>query len=258
MMLFALPTRTHHARPSAGFTLIELVVVMVILAIVMAFVGRALLDGFTGATKTQTEAITSQATAEAIDTIRADVQAALSSDRDRTKIRDDFKFESALKGEPVTSDDPADGGRTLEIQDITKASPTLLAFQIEVNAENPGSECVQYELMGGSTFSLKRVQSESRGCGEGQKRTVLKPMRAIDGRTFDKVFTYNLLSDACTLEAEPRETVGGAELNRIVSVNVLLGAAATRGRSVSTDGRQTVISVRSRETLEYRRALGCG
>lgn len=282
-------SRAVAAHPESGFTLIELLVGMVLLIILLAVAMIPILDGFSGAAKNQSSAMSEQAVRDAVDSIRNDVAAASAPDRDPRKVREIWQLHKAMVSTaPVISADPADGGAILNVYDVLVATPTDLQFQADVlkGAANAGAECVRYttSASGADPFWIRRrVYADALPAASLPNVTctgavakddyVIERSKFIAGRTPTQVFSYDLLCSSdpvsgcggassepasCSTWSSGAAAVTGVRRNWIVSVNVNIGATTQRQDAVSERSDSTNMSVRSRETSEYRRALGCG
>lgn len=254
----------------AGFTMIEVIVVFLLLAVVLGFAFRPLLQGLSGADSTQAQALASQRATEALELVRADVQSAFAPDRDARHIRDVEKLRRALTDRTFVtySDDFSYGTRRLDVRDIVRATPTELHVRSDVLAadRNAPVECVRWQVppASSSTWWVRRTvyanerSATGTACSGGTITNDLELPSAprIAGRTPTAAFAYELLQPNCSTVR--RATVTGLDLNRIVAVHVTFVASGARRKAFALDTASTVVIPTARETTEYRRALGCG
>lgn len=236
----------------------------VLLAIILAFASRPLIDGISGSNTIQSRTDAAGKASDAVNIISADVEMAFAPDRDRRRIRDIEKLRRALveSGFVAVSDDPADNGRNLDVRDITVAAPNSLSFRADVYAadQNAPVECVSYEAepAASAQYKLERVVYADTSCSGSvlSRTTLLEYTPRIESRVPEEVFAYDVLAPDCTTQS--RSTVSGMDLNRIVAVRVNVAAVSRRRESISVSSKSVSITPTSRDTIDYRRALGCG
>ncbi|MCW2959618.1 MAG: hypothetical protein JWM25_1246 [Thermoleophilia bacterium] len=259
----------HRPRVSSerAFTIIEVLVAMVLLGVVLAFVGRPMLDGISGANKATATATATRLVDDATDRFRTDTMAALTPDRGQTHIRDASKLARALTDPAFVarSDDPMTP-RVLQPADVYEASQTRLTFRADLVADDipggSGTECVTWDSSGAPAgrFRLTRVVRAGTACSSGavlESEVLINDVQRVPGVTYDRLFSYGVLGAApgCRVSIAPAAT--GIQMNRVVSIGMSLSALVVRGTAVSEASTRDFISIRSRDNSSYRRALGC-
>ncbi|MCW2955555.1 MAG: hypothetical protein JWO69_424 [Thermoleophilia bacterium] len=252
-----------------GFTLIEVIIALVLFGVVLAFISRPFMDGVSGANKGTATAVAERVVGEATDRFRTDVQAALAPDRDQQHIRDASKLQRALTDGSfiATSDDPAALGMRLDVADIVDASPTRLVLRADVvNDEiSPGSECVTWEasLNTSPRFSLQRTVrggTSAAACSAGPIRSqewLVRDVPRAAGVTYDNLFRYGVLQPApgCRVVVQP--AAPAMQRHRVVAIDMRLSAIIVRGGAASEASDRDLVAIRSHDSADYRRALGC-
>lgn len=259
----------------AGFTLIELIVVIILLGMAMALVMRPLLDAFQASSTGQSESSVQHQAKQAMDTIWDDMVRVMAPDRDPSNIRDVVLLHRGVLGNTIYSQDPRDGGAPLDIRDITVATATRLSVRGDFT-QDPGYECVVYDAPAASSarFWITRTIWTTSGCGGTSRASYLvRPGPRIAGRTPATPFRYQLIcsrdpQDGCGASSNApagdpcrpwtRTSASGAERNWITAVGVSFGAVESRGGGMAETAVTSWVTIRSRETSLYRRALGCG
>ena len=267
-------------RDQNGFTMIELLVGMVLLAIVTAVAFRPVMDAFRGSSKAQTQAITEQQIQDAQEALSADLRIALAGERTPDNLPGVPELSRALSGRPGTAMSARTGYPLWDVYDVWYAgndgTKSWLVVRADVSAQ-PGVECVQYMATLSPQVSLTRTVSiwnfvnnnAQASCGGAQIDTkeIISPSQTAVGVDVTSLFTLHELKNdaACTptdipltqgVELNPF-TAGGEELNRVIAVSIDLYSSRERGGQFSSSSRSVRISLRPREDATYRRALGC-
>lgn len=172
--------RRVHGRERA-FTVIEMIVVMILMGITMAVMGRMLIDKLAGQQKTVTTQRAVAAGNEVVGQLGDDLRAARSPDRDAAKIGDPDRLRDAVLSDAAITD-ATNSSVTLDVRDVLVAEPTRLQFRSDAISEPAGApkriECVTYQVV--SDGSLWRVVNDfntaSRNCtGALRLQTRLMP-----------------------------------------------------------------------------------
>jgi type II secretory pathway pseudopilin PulG len=251
--------------------MIEVIVVMILLVIVLALAGRPIIDGIRGVDSVQSRASANAAASDAMERIRTDLELARAPDRDTRHVRDVEKLRRALTeaGFVTRSDDPTEGARTLDVRDIVRATADEVHVRADVLASdrNRPTECIalvassaasaEYSLVR-TVYADERAAAGLGACGGAivETATLLGPSPRVPDRTPDTTFAYQVLQADCTTRRVASAV--GSDLNRILAIDVSVIGTSTRRSGVGATNSSTVIVPTSRDTVEYRRALGCG
>jgi prepilin-type N-terminal cleavage/methylation domain-containing protein len=266
-----------------AFTLIEMLVAMVLLAIAVALVSHGVLSALNASTQSRTGAISDAAMARISQQFQSDVAMAETTDRIAGRIRDPFDLERAVRrGEGVTTTDPtAPANAVVDIYDIRAATDdriVLLADVLPDTSQDPSvdapAECVIWDVnTSGSPARVHYTRTIESSCGGPvvETREMLSVPANIPGIDAHP-FTYRLEChpSACPGNAAPdgppsgrpcgtwnESTVTGKDRAWIVGVRMHVMAGAAEGHAASTTGGLVEATIRSRTTTEYASALGC-
>lgn len=273
------------ARDNAdGFTLIEIMVAMVILAIALAAVSKPLMAAFSTASHTRSVENAQADVLRAHDRLQADLLNTRSPNRNTSRQRGVDSLTEALLVSPrggAVSDDPADRGRTYDVYDVIAATPTMLRLVADVDSR-AGTECVQWDAANTAATGRIRVTRSvfpNTTCtGAAMSRDVMIPDQpwiatsSTDTRArVPAVFSYqSVCSSAGQFCAGRFGSAGGAcggwtsaaqagsGLNTIVGVTLNLRSINLTSNSAGAAQSSALITIPSREAADYRRALGCG
>lgn len=257
-----------------GFTLVELIVGILLLAIALTFIARPILDGLGGSSHADSAAVVEGEISNTAAKLRRDLAAAGAPDRNPNDVRTVEQLHSDLMAAPgtVTSDDPARAGARIDVYDVLAATPTKLQFRADVDPA-VGSECVTYDVSTGATLEITRTVTAGTTCGGAvlSKDDLVPRQPRVAGVTPAGTFAYDLIcsrsardgcggsiSRDCQPAATPSTSVAGVMRNAIVSVTLSASAVERRGNSYSASSEDVSAPLRSRESSFYRRALGCG
>ncbi|MBC7645091.1 MAG: prepilin-type N-terminal cleavage/methylation domain-containing protein, partial [Thermoleophilia bacterium] len=267
-----------------GFTLIELMVALIILAIVVAALSKPLLGAFSTASHARSSEGAQAAVLRSADLLQADVLAARSPDRNTSRQRGVDSLSQALlrdaRGSAV-SDDPSDLGRSFDVFDILVASRTQLRMVVEADGRNAGAECVQWDAEDTARTRqvyLRRVLYSNRNCGGRVLASdTLIPRQpwvptniGETSASVPPVFTYHLLCnpDAAHCGGRFGSSAGGCRgwnstnvvdsgLNAIVSLSFDMRSVEMHSGAPASSRSINQITFPAREATDYRRSLGC-
>lgn len=258
-----------------GFTMIELLVAMVLLAIALAMVSTVLIQALSGGSSGRAGSVSDAAVARTMSALQDDLGAALTADRRDARLRDPDEFATAVRtGAPAFSSDPSSPG-AVDLDDVVTATPTMLEM-IGDFAPNPGYECVSWQATtssgsgSGSGYQLMRMVGPASSCGSGSisSRRMLHAPAGASGVNAAP-FSYELVCNQTLCAADP-----GADASAPCRPWITTGAVATARRrwvvgvvasltqvSGSTNSAQSAgtmkASITSRRSDSYRQALGC-
>ncbi|MCW2962345.1 MAG: hypothetical protein JWM90_2732 [Thermoleophilia bacterium] len=256
------------SRQEQGFTLIELIVAMVLLAIALGMVSVFVLQSISGGTGARSGAASDAAIAAATVALEDDVAAAVTEDRRSNKLRDRVEFAQAVRSNGVArSNNPSDAGRVLDIDDILVATPSELQLRADVDAA-AGVECVTWRASTTNGYRVERLVSGAGGCGTGSlsRRTHVSAPAGVTGLTATP-FSYQLLChrSSCPGSLAPASApcrpwtstnAAGGQRRWVVGVSARF-VNVTSDKAVAKASGSASIAVRSRDTESYRKALGC-
>ena len=254
------------AETESGFTVIELLVVIVLLALLISVAGRAMVDSWhTGKRSSNTTSAIGKATI-ALDTMGRDVRATQSPARASSVANND-----QLRGILLT-DKPSQP----LLEDVRFAGPTRLQLRADVVQDAVGSpatyECVDYHLDAKRNL-VRTVYSDWDTCsgatladeilvdalpsGE-QSLSASNPLFTYT-EVFNPLFAKAVLdpNDCKTIQNQPGPG-SGYLTNRIYSVHVNLQSfvspdASTSGRVELADDFDII----TRNSHDYMFAMGC-
>lgn len=246
-------------------SLAEVVVSMVILMVVLTMISRVMLDGAATKDSISGDAAVSIAADQATDQLVSDVRAA------ESPLRRNASEAGIVAG--------SEGG--VDIRDIVLASPYAMQLRADTDSRAAGVECVHYQV--DSQGSLWRsVRSNFVTCAAAPTDSARRIMPGLGARDpdvtpirtagFDMTyvagadrppaaasFEYQVAvpdgTGACT--KQPMSVVVGDAMSRILGVTVTIAPVVMKGSDVSTRSYTETISLRSRSTASYRRAIGC-
>ena len=253
-----------------AFTLIELIVGMVLSLIVLGILFSVVLDSFQGADRSSARRKAQQSATKAADLLTADLRAAAANQRDPR-----FYGSPDSLRHLILQEDDGDG---MSVHDIVVATDSQLRFYSDVDSDTRGPECVTWEVVGGALQRSVHALDGTRygGCGAGALAlTRISETRVIPAPSSDAAvtpappFAYRMLrvQDPSNPDPGTCQTVesgaGGIGPNQrlardqVIAVHLDIQAFVTR-RGTSGDQRQrTTVSIPSRQSVEYRYALGC-
>ncbi|MBC7644367.1 MAG: type II secretion system protein [Thermoleophilia bacterium] len=262
-------------KSETGFTLVELLVAIVLLAIIGVVISTVLIGLYHSSTRTHTRARAMQTAVHATDSLQDNLRAAHARYRDAAHVRSADDLRGALLFGEVPRDATVPGG-VLDLHDIAKATPTELIFQSDVLTEASGvavvPECVRWALDASGAL-VREIRSWSFQCqtlGAPRESAVMMPpnqQKGINPQPFRYVLlrqTQPGLSTAVAVDPSKCVTTAAlsATLNRLqrdqvsaiqIDLSSFIVTADTRG-----DQRlQTTIAVGARQGYDYRFALGC-
>lgn len=272
-------------KGQAGFTLIELMVSLVILAIVIAGLARPLLGAFSTASQARSSQGAQANVLRTSDQMQGDLLATRSPDRNTSKQRGVDSLKRGLLIDPqgrAVSDDPSDMGRMFDIYDVLAATPTMLRLVVEEDDTHVGSECAQWDVANTAAtgrVSVRRRFFWTRNCtGAARTDTMLVPDQAFVpsflGETraaVPPVLSYQLVCSPTAAFCNGRygsagpgcqgwsaTSAPGVARNLIVGVTIDLRSVEQQAGEAAGARAKSEITLPSRESTDYRRALGCG
>lgn len=140
-------TRLPFSDEERAFTLVEMIVAMIVLALVMAVIGTALVATFRGGNKSLNERRAMQQVNQTVTKVRSDVARAKAAGRDEGNFTDTGALSKALlaASPPSSIFSRRDGttGAQIFVDDIVVATPNRLMVRADV-LPLAGTECVEY------------------------------------------------------------------------------------------------------------------
>ncbi|MCB0880345.1 MAG: type II secretion system protein [Thermoleophilia bacterium] len=263
-----------------AFTMVELIVAMILLAVATALVVGGVMSGLRSSGAASAGSISDAAIARFSEQFVADVAGAETTDRIVGRVRDPFEFADAVRtGAAITSTEPATAGDRVDIYDVQQATSDTVVLMSDVLADrsedpavDPPAECVTWQVTrGGSPQHVTYTRTVRETCGGAvvDSRVILDMPADVDGVN-DDPFSYQLqcnLTDCAPTGAPAgtarpcgtwtRSSVTGAKRAWIVGIQANVTTGTTQGRSAASSTQQQLIGIRSRTTSEYARALGC-
>lgn len=258
------------AERQLGFTLIEVLVAMVLLAIAVGIVGTIVVQAVVGFRGANSGAVSDSAVTRSVDALTSDVAAAVTPDRRDNRLRDATEMSVFVRTGAVASASNQTTGESMpiDIDDLTMATPTQFRLKADVD-RTPGTECVTWIAQTiGTTFTVERRVDPWNGCGGGSlsKKTYISAPSTAAGLDTTP-FTYQLICNRTVCPgssaslAQPcrpwavEGTVSAAQLRWVIRVDATFTQVAADG---ATGGEgATGVALRSRDTESYRKALGC-
>jgi prepilin-type N-terminal cleavage/methylation domain-containing protein len=259
------------AGADAGFTLVELIVAIILLAIALSLAFSGLVGALSGGGTARNASVSDAAVYRTVAAFEDDVARAFAPDRDASKLRDPVDLQRALvEGTPAVSNDPSEIGRVLDIDDVMLATRTRLQLRVDADTRRPGIECIEWNAAAvGSEFVVTRTVLASPTCaGATLVEEVFLRAASIDGLDVNP-FSYELMcrQGLCAGSQAPpvapcrpwtvEADVGPRERRWIVGVGASFTQVSGDGRQVSRTRANSMAGIRSRETAAYRRGLGC-
>jgi len=257
-----------------AFTLIELIVAMVVMAIVISMIGTIVMSALRGSTDTRSGAVADATVQRATLMFTSDLSAAITEDRAQSKLRQPRVLrEAVVNGTLVQSSDPADGGRIADIDDVRMATSREVQLIADV-APVKGSECVTWRSRADAGRAvLERLIDPAASCGNGalgHEIVMSSPLlpNAAESASLD-IFSYHMMcaSDVCSASPAPADNVceswivHGAvaqkQLRWVVAVEVSIQSIIDEHRSAARSSAHLTGEITSRRAPTYRAALGC-
>ncbi|MCW2928035.1 MAG: hypothetical protein JWM86_2003 [Thermoleophilia bacterium] len=255
--------RSRDATSNEGaFTLIELVVAMVLLAMVLAMASGSIVRQFGGARTARSGAASDAAIARATNQFSDDVAGAMTPDLRDGKLRDPVEYRAAVqRNETATSSDPSQPGRALDIDVVVTARGDQLSLRRDVH-RSAGVECVTWRVNPGAAYRVERMVDPAGACGRGSlgRTTMVSAPSGIAG--LDRTpFAYQLICKGCPNGGRPTCRSWSAPAATTAQRRWVVAAAMSVtdiGGDASTLARgSSRVGIRLRDTESYRRALGC-
>lgn len=258
----------------SGFTLIELVVAGILLALVVGVAASTIIQGFKGAADTAATAGGRSSAAEAAERLGADVRGARSTGRDGAKIVD-----VAELADVVREDDAGRvgvlydiSGNVLDWRDLTEATPNSITFQSDVVDEVGGAqsipECVTWyvaDAAGG--WYLRRVaRAYSSGCSGGgrihEDDAMTHPTRDLprpgtSGAPALFSFVVASRSGGGCASRTSAGPLSRGDRNRTLGVRIDFSSLARNRDQAGRAALRDEFAIRSRAASDYQLALGC-
>ncbi|MCW2962342.1 MAG: hypothetical protein JWM25_1908 [Thermoleophilia bacterium] len=248
--------------------MLELIVAFVLIGIILAAAGSAIMGSFSGAADTASSAEGRADAAEIAERLGADVRGARSTGRDGASIADIADLQQAVQTDGTLYDI---NGNVLDWRDITTAQPNQLTVQSDVVDEAAGStsrpECVTWLVQPSAKgWYIRRISRAytNRCAAAGAIReddALTNPTSALPapGAGAPSLFSYVLATSAgggCTSQIQAG-TLSSDQRNRVVGVRIDFSALMTKRYSASHSALRDEISIRSRAATDYQTALGC-
>jgi prepilin-type N-terminal cleavage/methylation domain-containing protein len=135
-------------RSDAGFTLIEMIVAMVLVAGLLATVSTMLVKSFGESDRAQAERTVADSTRRTFESFSNDIRSAQTPDRNPAYVGNAEDLGDALL-QPTTTklsmQMPGQPGvTTLDVRDVVEATNSSFAFRSDAVPAIPGVECVRY------------------------------------------------------------------------------------------------------------------
>jgi type II secretory pathway component PulJ len=298
-------TLGRHGASESGFTLIELLVGMLLAVLVLGAAMLALTSMFTGATERSVDRKAMSRAADALERFERDMRGAESPERLNTPVVRDEMRAIVLWGVSkhpsggVASIGPANpcpaGGIARDLdycrfQDVTVSHANQVYFRADVDAANPGHECVSWRVQGGAlwrrvTRDHTRCWTDSTGAELSNEEVLPAPASGTVGNaqgrsaSFGYLVRFNPASDGpgqYNTIVDPQDcrsysyfplTTNLNDMRRgfITNVTLDLSAWTTGGDATGTgsknSARQRLISsatITSRANDDFAYATGCG
>lgn len=257
---------THRER---GWTLIELIVGMIIMIIVFGMVARGVMDAFSGASGSRAGSVSDAAISRASEAFKDDVARAETDDRAAGRDRNQVELEYAVRnGTVLQSSDPSKLGPA-DIDEVVEATRNRLTVKADVRADRTGAECVTWAMQPSpDNKKLQFVRTVQAPCGGAvlETRTMLSAPMNQQGIE-PNPFSYDLQCDRSSCPGAPSgsrcvpwtvtSVTGTRERRWIVTIRARLVAGATEGKSAGQSRSSVLAAIRSRDTTQYKDALGC-
>jgi prepilin-type N-terminal cleavage/methylation domain-containing protein len=283
-----LPRDIGRSRSDAGFTLIELVVAICLLAIIIALITTALVKVLDSSSRANERAKAQRAAVTSQDLLQDDLRAARAYQRDTATItsvdelRDDIYYQL-----PTAKD----------IHDISLATSKAITFEADV-FQGPGAprpECVRWYQQPDYSI-IREVHDWTSGCSNGsapgtlrQKMVMMPKPVALPLATTPPPVGYRLMWQRTRNATDPdpancfqsyltgaaakKDVTGAAanlgnlssktsraRLDAIVGVVLDLRAWAQRSKTSTAHGDQELVAfatIASRESPDYHYGLAC-
>ena len=264
-----------HLRSENGFTLVELMVATILLALIGVAVTTALVGVFHSSGRTHTRERAMQAAVHATDTLQDDLRAAHARYRDTAHVRsiDDLRG-VLLFGE--TPNDSTVAGGVLDMHDITRATATDLVFESDVMTEasgvTPVPECVRWTIDPSGAL-VREIYSWSFQClalaapistavmmqPNGQTGYVPKPFSFIMLRQTQNPLNANVDVDPskCITTPPVSATLNQLQRDQTTAVRIDLSSFLVERGARGDQRLQSTVTVAARQGYDYRFALGC-
>jgi prepilin-type N-terminal cleavage/methylation domain-containing protein len=203
--------RHDRSQKQDGFTLIEMVVALILLAVLLAVVSKFVIDGLTGANRSMSYEKALRMVDVAENTMTSDLRSTRARHRTTEWLRtpDDARVAILYQREAIGYLNNGDQVR-LDVHDIVRADSRRFIFQSDIHTENrdsdgkPIPECVSYvSATSDGKWSLQRIvasydQSITRGCRAGGVRVLdrsvlIAPVdvELLDDPDYEEVFSYS-------------------------------------------------------------------
>jgi prepilin-type N-terminal cleavage/methylation domain-containing protein len=256
-------------RAEPAFTMLELLVSMILLAIAFAIVGTTLVQALSGSGTSTSGAVSDTAAARVTARFQDDIAVVESADRKARLVREQVVLDAALRQDAnASSDNPAAPNASVDLEDVLIATPTRFRVQAEVDRQTTGVECVTWDATTNDTrFQIMRTVQRS-GCGATISEEVLLTGRSDARGANVSPFTYRLMCNRTLCGADslappatpcqpwPATSVDDRKQRRWI-IGVQANFVAHAGRSATSSSANTTMNIRSREEHMWRTALGC-
>lgn len=265
------PTRPHaraYAREHGehGFTVLELVIAMVLLAVVLGLASAAFMGGLGGSASTGLSERATTQFRQMTSMLEQDTRAARAPGRDVDVLRDRDAFAAQIRTGRSTLP------RSLDVMDVRVATPTQLqligdVISIPGNATWGGAECVTWQLVTGASWSVRRtVSPDEAGCSAAGALTStwIQSTQVATGAVPTRLFSYVLGCDAAACAggggcqgSRPVGSATGVARGWVTQVRIDLDALVKSGKATAREQLTTDVTLRNRMSDDYQYALGC-
>lgn len=246
---------------------------MILLSIAFGMVGTMIVNAISSSGAGSSNVASAAAISRTLQAFESDLGNAIAPGRLETKIRDLDELKGVVQDhDPARSSDPLDAGSAVEFDDVLKADRHELQLRVDTDRQ-AGVECVAWTIgLVDGRQTVERTVYRAGGCGGAaiDTDTLVKLPKAVGGAESPAGFfryQYGCNRSECPGSAPagadcrpytaPANGVPNDRRRWVVAVELHLEAMAQQGTSASQHKTAATASIRSRNTAEYRSALGC-
>jgi prepilin-type N-terminal cleavage/methylation domain-containing protein len=278
-------------RTESGFTLVELMLVLVLAAVVLGMISFMIIRSSTATNDTAVGRSAQRQALDALDTMRRDLSVARSpAVTEWTGRREHLRAIlysnlSAVPGLPTMSSQLMCGTAPAVaynecMRDIVYADGQQLWFRADAmsGAAWAGYECVGYDVIPGATAAerqlVRYISADWKGCGPALAATAERQTLVRSDATLTTTpFSYTMRfrpgwvggganPSLCTTSQLPTPAPGvivNQALNFISAIKVELDAVVVdKGRHAAAGGLRTTVALQGRTSGDHAYAVGCG
>jgi hypothetical protein len=257
-----------------GFTLVELLVYCILLLVVLGLIGGGIMLAANGFGRSVSGDRSSRQFDGTLDRFERDVANAQSYHRARSLVRDSVDLRRALvDGAQIAAPNHFTAAAVLDVHDVKVASANELVVVSQVDGATTTPECVRWTIAGGAgNWRLDRAVAPSGEDGSCGGYGAAEQMANGNGDGAEEAaampsFAYRLVCNGCpgagVAEAGgacgswSASSVPANQLGWIVAAELDVAATAGANQRITRARGAGLVSIRSRETANYRAALGC-